>query len=114
MPRLDAGNLPSPSRLGDNATVVTLDNPPDVSEDSAAEQLGIGQPLALPVSQSDDQPGVGEDFVHAHDYRAYANSVEESNDPRLRDFEDSLDPFIVPEGADSTVSGVDIQIRRKE
>lgn len=114
VPMVDYGNFPKPSRLSDNAEVVTLPTPDGVYEHSAGEYLGLGQPFGTPDSTR--PPGsvsdLGTAVKEAHDHRLYAESVSRSNDPRIDAFEDDLDNFIVPSGGDSQVTAFDVEIRR--
>lgn len=116
VPQTDMGNAPKPSRLGDDATVVELDNPPGVYEKSVGERLGIGQPLMPPGDSSGggDWEGAQKDVIDAHSHKLYADSVKSSSDPALREFENDLDDFVVPRGERSDVSGVDIKIKREK
>ncbi|CAM4223572.1 hypothetical protein JAAN108728_16310 [Janibacter anophelis] len=106
VPRVDLGNAPRVSRLDDDATVVTLDNP---------------QTAWAYDPTWNDQPGIQlpsgpfpKDVLEAHSHKNYANSVAASDDPRITAFENDLDNFIVPAGDESKVTAVDVEIRRRK
>lgn len=105
VPRVDMGNAPRPSRLDDNTSVVTLDNPPTAwaYDPTTNDYPGIKLPTGP----------IGEDITEAHSHKNYADSVAESDDPRIADFENDLGDFIVPAGDESKVTAVDVEIRRK-
>ncbi|KRE37889.1 hypothetical protein ASG73_09760 [Janibacter sp. Soil728] len=60
-----------------------------------------------------DSPGWGLNPIDNHSHALYANSVQASDDPALRAYEDGLDAFIVGEGDGSQVSGRDVELRRE-
>lgn len=107
-PRLDLGNTPRASRLDDNSTVVTLDNPPTAYAAEPSKSYGLGQPVHLPTVP------IQEDITEAHSHKNYADSVAESGNPQITDFENDLDNYVVPAGDESKVTAVDVEIRRRE
>lgn len=113
VPRVDLGNAPKPTRLGDDATVVTLDNPPGVYEVPWSKQAGLGQPLVRPDQMPQVPFTMTEDIKGAHSHENYADSVSKSKDPQIDSFESDLDDFLVSKGDGSTVKGVDVEVRRK-
>lgn len=106
VPRVDLGNAPKISRLDDDASVVTLDNPATAwAPDPTVNDYPGMKPLSGPPV---------DDIKQAHSHENYADSVAASDDPRIADFENDLDEFIVPEGDTSKVTAVDVEIRRRK